>query len=639
MQTRACRALMAVVAGALLTTAGPASADIGRFDLAGRIYTKWMYQNDDSQGTLTLGTPFPQGDNFSGGNGVGTEFELKIMGAVSNAVRAEVRLKSRFGSLWQDWWENGDRADQVDLSGESLGMNHAEYVKLRGYSIDANLPIPSVRSVLIGSSDLGMFNAWTIGKVRYIDRDNAKGTFITGGTDDGLFGYVAAVIALPKLFVGPGWTTGVSDPKVRNPFWSRDWAYAAKLTLEPLDIGTFTLIGSLTRDTEIDVADPDAQGALYPDCLDALGNPIAGCDRDHSVETLTRYSNAVATLQYQGVLFDILGIDAVVALSWNDVNEDLADNGVSSNQGISPIVYKDAIDHAAVLRLELYDPFEIGLSLKLEGFSIGEHFNTIFGARRESDVLLTEGLLDGDQLPTLNLANEFMDFDEDFVESAIGWYGVTLVPEFEADWGTLSGEFTWIGYHTDAQDRDVDEVYPDFLFGDGFTDTDLYDYANTFKRGRDPRAAYRRNQDRDTFIGVLTGRFEPELPIELGFDLKFKTVYDVDARSHTVASDDYKGLKLVGRFAVDTSLADSLSLGVGTQIEWWDEENRSGTLEQGYGDDTTLKAKAFVKATYSWSGFNFGYLLEYVHKSQRLQRDDNNLWHVIRSKATVEVQW
>ena len=158
-----------------LTIAPTALADIGRFDLAGRIYTKWLYRNDDSQGVLWLGNPFPAGDNYSGNNGVGSEFELKIMGEVSEAVRAEVRLKSRFGALWHDWWENGDlKPGEIDTSGESLGMNHAEYIKLRGYFIDANLPIPSVRSVLVGSSDLGMFNPWTIGKVRYIDRDNAK---------------------------------------------------------------------------------------------------------------------------------------------------------------------------------------------------------------------------------------------------------------------------------------------------------------------------------------------------------------------------------------------------------------------------------------------------------------------------------
>jgi len=617
-----------------------AQADIGRFDLAGRLYTKWLYRNDDSQGVLTHGNPFPSGDNYSGSNGVGTEFELKIFGAVSNAVRAEVRLKSRFGALWHDWWENGDLSPgQVDTSGESLGMNHAEYVKLRGYAIDANLPIPTLRSVLVGSSDLGMFDAWTIGKVRYIDRDNAKGTFLTGGTDDGAFGYVAAMIALPKLFVGPGWSTGVADPTLRNPFWSRDWAYGFKLSYEDFEFGSFTAIATLTHDSEIDIADPDAAGSLYPDCTDALGDPIAGCQQDHAVETVSRYTNLVATFRYDAVLGDVFGVDALVGLSHSDVNPSAAANGVTDNQGIFPILFKDALDWASVVRMELLDPLEIGLSFKLEAFSIGEDWNSLFGARREADVLLTDGFISGGQLPTLNLANEFVDFDEPWFESCIGWYGATLVPVLELDLLTLEAEATYIGYHTNAQDRDVDTVYPDFLHTDGFTDVDLYDYANENRRGRDPRSVYRRNQERDTIIGRFAARIEPDLSFDLGIDLGFKAIYDLDGRSLTTTADDYTGLRLASTLAGDLALGDSLKLGGGAVVEWWSEENRAGTLEQGYGSDETLKVRAFLTATYAWSGFNFAYRLEYVHKNQRLERDPNQLWNVVRSKATLEVLW
>ena len=625
----------------LLFGSSEAHADIGRFDLAGRLYTKWLYQNDDTQGVLTHGNPFPAGDNYSGANGVGSEFELKISGSVSNAVRAEVRLKSRFGALWHDWWENGDLSGgAADTSGESLGMNHAEYIKLRGYAIDANLPIPSVRSVLVGSSDLGMFNPWTIGKVRYIDRDNAKGTFVSGGTDDGAFGYVGAMIALPKLFVGPGWTTGVADPTLRNPFWSRDWAYGLKLTYEDYDVGNFRAIATLTHDSELDIADPDAPGTLYPDCKDALGDPIAGCISDHGVETISRYTNVVATFQYDHVLFDdILSVDALFGVSHSDVNPEAAANGVADNQGVFPIVFDDVFDWASVVRLELMDPFEVGLSFKLEGFSIGEHWSSIFAARREADVLLTDGFISGGQLPTLNLANEFVDFDEPWYESCIGWYGVTLVPVLELDEVTLEAEGTYIGYHTNAQERDVDSIYPDFLHTDGFTDTDLYDYANKNRRGRDPRSVYRRNQDRQTVISRLNMRIEPDLDFELGIDLGAKLIYDLDGRSLTTEADDYEGLRIASSLAMDVAVGDALRLGGGAVVEWWHEENRAGTLEQGYGLDETLKVRAFLSAIYVWSGFNFAYRLEYVHKEQTLERDPDQLWGVLRSKATLEVLW
>jgi hypothetical protein len=633
--------LRTVIVGLVLGLSGPTQlrADITNFDLQGRIYTKWLYQNDDSQGLVTYGNPFWP-DNITGTNGVGTEFELKIKGQISKMVRADVRLKSRFGGLWQDWWENGDQGYPIpNTSGESLGMNHGEYIKLRGYRIEANLPIPTLKNVVVGSSELGMFNSWTIGKIRYTDRDNAKGMFLFGGTDNGAFDYVAAAIALPKLFVGPGWSTGLGDPLLANAFWSSDWAYGLKFKVEDLDIGSFTLIGTLTRDHEIDVADPDAKGSTNPLCLDALGNPIRGCQKDHSVERITRYSNAVATLQYKGEPTETLSLDVMAAVSTSDVNEDASFNGVAGNAGVSPIVFADVADLAGVLRVDVLDPFDMGLGFKLELFSIGEHFNSVFGARREADVLLTDGFIEGGQLPTLNIANEFMDFDESFYESAIGWVGATFVPVLELDEVTFTAEFTYLGYHTNTQERDVSGKYPDFLHTDGFTDTDIYDYANSSDRGRDPRSVFRRNQDRHTLIARLEARTEFETDVPLALDIKLKAILDRDARSHSTAEDDYEGQRYVGRLVLESKPLEGLSIALGGQGEFWDEVNRRGTLELGYGNDTTTKAKAFLMATYSWSGFHLRYYLEYLHKEQEREREDNQRWDIVRSKATLEVMW
>jgi len=484
-----------------------------------------------------------------------------------------------------------------------------------------------------------MFNAWTIGKMRYIDRDNGKGIFITGGSDDRTVEYTLAAVALPKLFVGPGWSTGVGDPEVRNPFYSRDWAYATKLSMVG-DGGTLTLIGTITRDHEIDLADPDAEGSVQGQCLDELGNEIDGCLHDHGVETVSRYSNAAATLAYQGLFSDdLLQLDATVAVSSSDVNEDVTFNGVSGNEGVSPIVYDDVSDLAAVARLALFEPFDMGLTLRAEAFSVGEHFNAIFGARREADVLLTEGFVGGGQLPTLNLANEFMDFDEQFVESCIGWYGGTLQPTWEGDSVTLTGEATYIGYHTDGQERDVENVYPDFLHADGFTDTDLYDYANTFDRGRDPRSVFRRNQARTTFIAAMGARWEPDWESPVALELRAKRILDIDGRSDTTSLDDYRGEALVALAAADVEAAQGLKLRGGVEVQRWDERDRRGTLELGYGDDVTDKAKAFLGGSYLFEGWKLIYRMEYLYKDQRREREPDQVWHVVRSKASLEVKW
>ncbi|MCX7959144.1 MAG: hypothetical protein N3B13_08865, partial [Deltaproteobacteria bacterium] len=91
----------------LLFCSSAALSDTANFELSGKIYNKWLYRNNDSQGVLTLGNPFWPKEGISGDNGVGSEFELNIKGNVSQYVLATVRLESRFGSVWQDWWENG----------------------------------------------------------------------------------------------------------------------------------------------------------------------------------------------------------------------------------------------------------------------------------------------------------------------------------------------------------------------------------------------------------------------------------------------------------------------------------------------------------------------------------------------------
>src|SRR5262249_56240669 len=96
-------------------------------------------------------------DNIGGSNGVCTEFELQVLGKIGESVTAGVRLQSRWGSIWQDWWENGDLKPAIglsgqpgskaigDTSGESLGINHAHDITLRGAWGRFAPPIPSVK--------------------------------------------------------------------------------------------------------------------------------------------------------------------------------------------------------------------------------------------------------------------------------------------------------------------------------------------------------------------------------------------------------------------------------------------------------------------------------------------------------------
>ncbi len=637
--------LIATVLG-LLLLCSVAHADISRFDLGARIYTKHLYTNDDTQGLLWMGNPF-WFDQIKGGNGVGSELELNFKGRVSRYVTAGARVASRFGERWQDYWESGNRmyGNAENTSGDSIGMNRASYMKLRGTWVQLQPGFEFVDWIRVGSSDLGMFNPWTVGKLRFIDRDNGKGYFLSGhvGQERELT-YVLAAIALPKLWVGPWWSTGLGDPNLTNPFWSRDWAYAARLAWRVDDATELKLTADMTQDLEADTADPDALGSTNPNCTDALGSPIPGCQSDRAVDLYTRYHSANATIEIERELSDTLRLDGLLAYSRQRIDTRLTGNGVARNQGFSPVVYKDTDAFAGTLRFSADDPWEMGLSFKAEYFNIGQQYNAIFGARREADVLLTEGLLGGGQLPTLNLANEFVDFGETWVESCIGWHGATGLLTFENDDGDLriDAEYTLITYNTDAQDRDVDNVYPDFLHTDGFTDIGLYDYANVFDRGRDPRSVYRRNQWRRTQIAVL--KVKKLVSSVRGLELHFKAkyVHDQDFRrlkGPGALDDDYLGNIFIGRLKLVMPVADGLKLAAGARVDRWYEDNRRGTLELGYGDDVTSRHMGFIQAQYAFGGFRAGYHLEYVHKLQDREREGDQLWSVWRSKATVEVAW
>ena len=638
------RSLLAVSAVVL---AAAARADTANFDLSGKIYTKYMYKNDNSQGCLSLSNPFWV-DNIGGNNGACTEFELNIKARVGSKVSAGVRLQSRWGMIWQDWWENGDLKPGVsDTSGESVGMNHAAYIKLRGAFVRFAPPIPTVRWVTIGATDYSMWNEWTIGKARYIDRDNGSGVFVEGeAAEKKLLSYTAGAMALPKLWAGPGWNTGLKDNEPLASLYGTDWAFAAKVESRLGEALRLRAIGTWLQDWEADRFDPFLTGA-----------PDAARDADHNVAWATRFRGVNATLD-AAVSLDWLSISALVAGSANYVNPDYATNLVRNGQGFSPVVFKvDSAGHAITstdlagkLLVELFDPFEAGLSAKLEYFNIGEEYNAVMGARREADVLLTDGIITGGftrggQLPTLNIANEFVDWDEPWYESVIGWHGATGVLEYAGGPLKASAEYTYVGYNTNRQGRDVENQYPDFLYTHGFTDTTAFtadgDYANVYDRGKDPRSVYTEFQDRRTHIVVANVQLLlPVLPGAVA-NVKAKYVDDRDRRRADRLDDDYEGRAYLAFASLGLQPTQNLKTTVGYEYTHWDEDGRNGTQSSGFHDTRTYRHTARAGLSYAFGGALLTYTLEYFHKE--LLRDPTAFfdmtWNVWRSKATFEVAW
>jgi hypothetical protein len=628
---------------------GPPTSPPSKIEWRSEIFMKGMYTNDQSQGGLWLGSPNPQGDNYSGANGIAYELVLYLKAQVSDRVETGARIASRYGAQFADFFENGDKSPNgIDATGESLGMDHAAYMQLRGIYVRLLPPLPGVDSVLVGSSDLAMWNAWTIGKIRYIDRDNAKGLFANGHI--GKFEWLAARVSLPKLFASAGFNTGQADPIIQNPFWTRDASYALKLDSQLSDTSKVTFIGTYLLDEEADLNDPDTLGSI--NVIDK---------KDGVVATVPRYQNVNATGEWQWNPKSWFSGNLLAGLSYSRPDLKYVFDSVDGNQGISPIPLKTVTGYAVKARGELLDPFGIGLDLRAEYFNIGSDWVATFGARRETDVLLTDGFLDG-QVPTLNIANEFMDWTEPFYEPIIGWHGITLLPRYVHGGLELEGEGTFITYNTNEQNRCTHKgsvgckqagspigPYPDFLFTDGMTDTDFYTYANTNDRGRDPRSVYRENQDRRTFIFLVRAGYLWNIRGGLRWDNKVKLIYDRDLRNTSTPDDDYSGKLWTVQTRLGIQWNDELNFGAGVKIDVWDEDRRSGTLlgmTANYSDYVTTKEKVFLDLKYLLGGATIGYRLEWIDKdvdvssSQTHVHDDRlsfSYRNVVRSIGTLFV--
>jgi hypothetical protein len=206
--------------------------------------------------------------------------------------------------------------------------------------------------------------------------------------------------------------------------------------------------------------------------------------------------------------------------------------------------------------VDVNDPFGIGLSFNLQGFRIGANYSSLLAARRESDVLLTEGhdaafALPGpsnatygvfgrnrtrigyggwdgpmQQVATINVDNDFTDFDEPLAETVIGWQGVTLVPVYSKGSLEVAGEFSYLTYDTNWQ-----------AFGDptrSIMNTDYPTAELDTGVNHGYRSAFAPFQDRKTYIALA--KFKYTINTGKGIEIfgKIKGINETDNRMNDV---------------------------------------------------------------------------------------------------------
>ncbi|MFZ5524307.1 MAG: hypothetical protein ACOY9D_09545 [Pseudomonadota bacterium] len=537
-----------------MALAGSASATT--IDFSGsNFYMKFLDGNMMQASTKSIST---DGGPFGGNADQGqfTELNLIFKATISPQVEAGGRIQSRSSAAY--WSEYGGFGNEGTVGNDSV--NHQKMMKLRGAYIELSPGYNWLSQVRIGTSDWGMFDPFTVGKIRYIDRDNINGLYFKG-----------------PIASGSTWEIG----RVSFPQWNRfQWGDAFYL-----DAAQFNDAVNIAQ-IKVPMG-PVKFAASYQSYnehnLAATANPFTGTN------SRVFSQNTVTALKAEGSTE--IGIDLRGAYYRSTFNLNSATIG--PNWGNTPM--SSINDKAIKLDLDWTTPVD-GLNLSYQYFNIGEGYYSATAARRESDVLLTEGseaawygwgnpvwsggaTADYTQVAAnKNVAdNGFIDFNESPAESAVGWKGHTFVGKFEAANTPMSLELTKIDYNNNWQN------YP----------------------ATGPLAMYALFQDRAT--NIIAFKLNHNFQVMGGVDtnFKFKRVDNRDRVNTATAADDTKvldnGMTLSAGNQLFSQLYGTLSYG-----RYFRKNTLAGV------DSNYTKSIYGVKFAYNLPGFEVGMLTQWI---------------------------
>jgi hypothetical protein len=522
-----------LVIASIVLVAGVVRAEDFSLNLHGAIYTKWLWGTMRYDGSMYNFTTVP-GEGW-GDNGQGSELELILDQKISPTVAIYARIHSRFN---QNEWTNGGgwgyfksgAFDPNNCTGGDCGEfdpRSNQYVKLRGAAVTFTPGYKWLDKAMAGASDWGMFDPNVVGRIRYIDRDNVNGLLFQGSFARRSFTWDFARISLFRNWMGPNWNTG--------QYHGNDGAYVAQLKYTGSSTWDIAGLFSYLNDLEIDGKDQ-----LY----------------DNGRDLTTRARNEVGGIRFgihPSATFDIRAeyfrssISSNCHLSIN--NEAPCSFGL---MGYSSTLSGNHSGDAWKVDFDINELLGTALSINLEAFSYGADYDSILAARRESDVLLTEGHdstfafpgltnakfglwggngtvigyggWDGNaqQVATIAVDNEFTDFDEPMAETIIGWKGFTIVPTYTIGALKLAGEYTHLSYNTNWQ-----------AWGDdarAISDTDYPMMEGDTGVGHSFRSAYAPFQDKSTDIYLVKGKTLIDVGKGIDVFFKVKGISETDKR-------------------------------------------------------------------------------------------------------------
>jgi hypothetical protein len=537
-----------------LAMAGSASALT--MDFSGtNFYMKFL---DGSQHAANNGSI----DTASGTDtGQFTEFNLIFKARLSPKVEAGGRVQSRSSAAY--WTEFGGFGQEGGVAANEV--NHQKMMKLRGAYIELSPGYNWLSQVRIGTSDWGYFDPFTVGKIRYIDRDNYNGFYFKG-----------------PLATGSTWEVArVSLPSYLQFNWGNG---AACCSSDSTQYNEAVYIGQVK--VPVGAAKVTASYQFFNDhVLGTTTNSFAG------VKTQDIYKNTVLALKADGSPSDNIDVRAAYYSS----NSAPSNGAVGEVWGNAPRASFN--DRAIKLDVDVTTTPVEGLSLSAEYFNIGAGYYSTTAARRESDVLLTEGseaawynwgnaMWSGGATSDYTQSasnknvtdNGYMDFNESPAESVVGWKGITLLGKYDYSNTPMSLEYTNVGYNNNWQ---------------GYSATGPL--SNYFAL----------NQDRKT--NIFAFKLNHNLPVMGGVDanLKFKYVDDKDGVDAAIATDD-RAVKDTG---ISASLGKQLTADLHGMLTYGHYTRK---LTVGAAADDNSKNIYGVKFAYNLPGFELGLLAQTI---------------------------
>lgn len=595
-----------------LALAGSASG--ATVDFSGtNFYMKFLDGNQRGAPTNSIDT------NSGADQGQFTELNLVFKATISPQVEAGGRIQSRSSAAY--WTEYGGFGNEGTVANDSV--NHQKFMKLRGAYVELTPGYSWLNNARLGTSDWGMFDPFTMGKMRYIDRDNLNGFYFKGPMAGST--WEAARVSLPE-YLGVNFSTG-SAPKNQA-------IYIAQFKQTP---GNVKLMEGITYLNNQQKTPTDTILYNGQDIQDRFKNTILSLKADSAVtegvDIRGAFHRSMYTVNNANLLAVIPEGDFCygVGLGCGSTTSSYLTTGVF---GYSMTPGADVNGNAFKLDFD-WRPANIdGFALNYQYFNIGAGYVSVGGARRESDVLLTEGsegawyqwgrgnqwlggrANDMQQLPVIQVDNGFTDFDETGAESVIGWKGHTFKFNYETADTPMSAELTRVGYNTNWQNYGGQASIYDVGHGQGTYDV------------------YKPNQDRAT--DILAFKLNHIFSVMGGLDInfKYKRVADKDKVSAATVADD--------RMVFD----NGATLSAGNQLY----NHLYGTISYGRYirhiaantiDCKNAKSIYSLRFAYNLPGFEVGMLTQWIQGSGNLTETAGGQVNIqqYRMKAFAQVNF